>query len=181
MADKNDAALASKLARRYAVEVKPSGASDDEWTRVKGINSLTPNLEQNFEDSTDFDNDGWGSQEKTMQSWSLQIGLIEKVGQADRKQDPGQRILEQTQDKFGGEGFVDVRWGERDGDVAYTGNAAVQWEPQGGGPSDLSSVNVTLNGNGKRNPLVPNPFNDGDDGSGENPDPTDPDEDAEGE
>ncbi|WP_291280010.1 hypothetical protein [Galactobacter sp.] len=161
-------ALASKLARRFAVEVKPSGAEDTAWVRVKGINSLTPNLEQNFEDSTDFDNDGWTSSEKTSQGWSLALGLIEKVGQTDRIQDPGQRILEQTQDKFGGEGFVDVRWGEREGDVAYTGNAAVQWEPQGGGVTDLSSVNVTLTGNGKRLPLSPNPFDTGDSGDGEN-------------
>jgi len=159
MAETNTNALASLLARRYAVEVKPSGAEDTEYVRVRGINSLTPGLDQNFEDSSDFDNDGWGSQEKTMMSWSLALGLIEKVGQVDKARDPGQVILEQTQDKFGGAGFVDVRWGERDGDLAFEGNAAVQWEPQGGGPSDLSSVNVTLLGNGKRNRLDSNPFN----------------------
>jgi hypothetical protein len=168
MAD-NTTALASKLARRYAVEVKPTGSDDTAWVRVKGINSLTPGLDQNFEDSTDFDNDGWTSSEKTSQGWNLALGLIEKVGQADKKQDPGQLILENTQDKFGGEGFVDVRWGERDGEIAYTGNAAVQWEPQGGGVTDLSSVNVTLTGNGARKKLTPNPFNTGDSGQGANP------------
>lgn len=144
-------ALASKLARRWAVEVRPVGGSEsDPWTRVRGINSFQPNLTPTMEDSTDFDNDGWSSSEKTLQGWSLTIGYIEKIGQTDQAQDPGQLILEEASDKFGGDGFVDVRWFERDGELAYQGNAAVQYEPQGGGPSALSSVNVTLNGNGAR-------------------------------
>lgn len=147
MAD--NTALASKLARRWAVEVKPVG-DDGEYTRVRGINSFQPNLTPTMEDSTDFDNDGWSSSEKTLQGWSLTIGYIEKVGQTDQAQDPGQLILEEASDKFGGDGFVDVRWFERDGELAYEGNAAVQYEPQGGGPSALSTVNVTLNGNGAR-------------------------------
>ena|SRR5699024_9804538 len=144
--------LASLLARRWAVEVKPVGAEETEYTRVRGINSFQPSLSPTMEDSTDFDNDGWSSSEKTLQGWSLAIGYIEKIGQDETAaQDPGQLILEEASDKFGGEGFVDVRWYERGGGKAYQGNAAVQYEPQGGGPSALSTVNVTLNGNGKRN------------------------------
>lgn len=141
--------LASLLARRWALEVKPVGGG--EFTRVRGINSFQPSLSPTMEDSTDFDNDGWSSSEKTLQGWSLSVGYIEKVGQDETAaQDPGQLILEEASDKFGGEGFVEVRWFERGGGKAYEGNAAVQYEPQGGGPSALSTVNVTLNGNGKR-------------------------------
>lgn len=157
-------ALASKLARRWAVEVKPVGAT--EYTRVRGINSLQPSLNPTMEDSTDFDNDGWSSNEKTLQGWSLAIGYIEKVGQdAEKAQDPGQAILEEASDKFGAESFVDVRWFERDGDLAYEGNAAVQYEPQGGGPSALSTVNVTLNGNGARRRIDHPDAGDGDGGA----------------
>lgn len=143
--------LASLLARRWALEVKPVEGEDTEYVRVRGINSFQPSLSPTMEDSTDFDNDGWSSSEKTLQGWSLAVGYIEKIGQdEDAAQDPGQLILEEASDKFGGAGFVDVRWYERGGGKAYTGNAAVQYEPQGGGPSALSTVNVTLNGNGKR-------------------------------
>jgi hypothetical protein len=144
-------ALASLLARRWALEVRPISEDDTgTWTRVRGINSFQPSLEPSFEDSTDFDNDGWSTQEKTLQGWSLAIGFIEKVGAADRAQDPGQVILEEASDEFGSDSMLEVRWFERGGGKAYQGTAAVQYEPQGGGPSDLSTVNVTLQGNGAR-------------------------------
>lgn len=147
----NNVALASKLARRWALEVRAIGSTEqDVWTRVRGINSFQPTLEPSFEDSTDFDNDGWSTQEKTLQGWALAIGYIEKVGAAERIQDPGQEILEEASDKFGSDSMLEVRWFERDGDKAYQGTASVQYEPQGGSPTDLSTVNVTLQGNGAR-------------------------------
>jgi len=155
----NNVALASLLARRWAVEVRPiGGGEEDEWTRVRGINSFQPSLEPSFEDSTDFDNDGWSTQEKTLQGWSLAIGFIEKVGAESREQDPGQLILEEASDKFGSDSMLEVRWFEREGEKAYQGTASVQYEPQGGAPSALSTVNVTLQGNGKRAPIE-NPGN----------------------
>lgn len=146
----NDA-LASKLARRWALEVQNMDEEGDDFTRVRGINSFQPSLDPNFEDSTDFDNDGWSSQEKTLQGWSLDVTYIEKTSaDEDAKQDPGQAILEAASDEFGSASFVRCRWFERDGDLAYEGVAAVQYEPQGGSPTDLSTVNVTLQGNGAR-------------------------------
>lgn len=146
MAD--NAALRSKLARRWAVEVAPLDV--ETFTRVRGVNSFQPGLDPNFEDTTDFDNDGWSSSEKTLQGWSLSLGYIEKVGATDSVQDAGQAILEAASDQFGGDSLIKVRWFERDGEKAYSGVASVQYEPQGGSPSDLSTVNVTLNGNGAR-------------------------------
>ena len=146
---------ASKLARRWALDIrKLGGTEDDPFTRVRGINSFQPGLDPNMEDTTDFDNDGWTSQEKTMQGWSLAIGFIEKVGTEDRAQDPGQKILEEASDQFGPESMVEARWYERDGELAYGGIASVQFEPQGGSPTDLSTVNVTLQGNGARNRIT---------------------------
>lgn len=152
-------ALASKLARTWAVDVKPMVADETvEWTRVRGINSFQPGLDPNFEDSTDYDNEGWSSQEKTLMGWSLTITFIEKRTTDESKaQDPGQLILEEASDKFESESMVQVRWYERDGGKAYRGVAAVQYEPQGGAPTALSSVNVTLQGNGERQRLETNP------------------------
>ena len=152
-----DEALTSKLARRWAVDVKPQGAEDTEYVRVKGINSFQPALNPNFEDSTDYDNDGWSSEEKTLQGWSLDLTFIEKHRADETKaQDPGQALLEGASDQFGDASKVDVRWFERDGDKAYEGTASVNYQPQGGAPTALSSVNVTLQGNGPRR-RIPNP------------------------
>lgn len=145
-----NAPQASKLARRWALDVRALGTEGSEFTRVRGINSFQPGLDPNMEDTTDFDNDGWTSQEKTMQGWSLSIGFIEKVGAEDNAQDPGQAILEAASDQFGAESMVEARWFERNGELAYQGVASVQYEPQGGSPTDLSTVNVTLQGNGAR-------------------------------
>lgn len=146
-------AMASKLARDWEVAVrKADSGEEDEFVVVNGINSLQPALDPNLEDSTDFGNDGWSSQEKTLQGWSLAIGYIEKffVGE-DKEDDPGQKILEEASDKFGDASQLEVQWYERNGgERAYQGFATVQYEPQGGGPADLSTVNVTLQGNGAR-------------------------------
>ena len=156
-----NAPLSSKLARRWALDVRALDSVDGEFTRVRGINSFQPGLDPNMEDTTDFDNDGWTSQEKTMQGWSLSIGFIEKVGAEDLQQDRGQGILEEASDKFGPDSMVEARWYERNGELAYQGVASVQFEPQGGSPTDLSTVNVTLQGNGERHRI---------DHPGENPD-----------
>lgn len=148
---------ASKLARRWALDLRSLSADTEEFTRVRGINSFQPGLEPNMEDTTDFDNEGWTSQEKTMQGWSLTVGFIEKVGTDEsRAQDPGQAILEAASDQYGADSMVEARWYERNGELAYQGIASVQYEPQGGSPTDLSTVNVTLQGNGARN-RIPHP------------------------
>ncbi|WGH93876.1 hypothetical protein QDX21_03495 [Auritidibacter ignavus] len=142
--------LASKLARDYAVEVRPLNGAQ-EFVRVRGINNLTPGFEPNFEDTTDYDNDGWTSQEKTMQGWSLQLGMISKMDTESNALDKGQQVLQDAHDKFGSDSMIECRWYERDGgDEAYEGVATVQWEPQGGSATDLRTVNVTLQGNGGR-------------------------------
>lgn len=171
-------ALVSKLARRWAVDVRAIGGEDSDWTRVRGINSLNPAIESTMEDSTDYDSNGWSSSEKTMMGWSLEIGLIEKVSQEDRAQDPGQQIIRDAADEFGGAGFVEVRWYERDDTdgEAYQGNAAVEWAPEGGEASALSNVTATLHGNGERL-KIDHPDaegSNGDDGA------TDPDDDGSG-
>ena len=100
-----------------------------------------------------------------MQGWSLSIGFIEKVGAEDKAQDAGQAILEEASDKFGAESMVEARWYERTGELAYQGVASVQYEPQGGSPTDLSTVNVTLQGNGARTRLDVHPGGETDPGN----------------
>lgn len=145
--------LASALARKFKVDVRAIGSSV--WTSLRGINSLTAGIDTTTQDDSDFDSDGWASTVKTALGWNLAVGLIRKYGALTEVYDPGQEILRAASDKFGTDGLVEVRWYDREGgDEAYSGTASVQWEPSGGGPTDLDNVNVTLLGQGKRTSIT---------------------------
>lgn len=131
-----------------------------DWVQVRAINELTPGIDSNLEDDADYDNDGWTSQTKTAQGWSLGITLFRKVGFNTRGYDAGQERIREAADAFGPDATVHVRWYDRDGlPEAYEGFGTVSWEPQGGGVTALDSVSVTVTGQGARlsidNPLAP--------------------------
>lgn len=134
-----------------------AGAS---WVQVRAINELTPGIDANLEDDADYDNDGWTSQTKTAQGWTLGMTLLRKVGFNSRAYDAGQERIRQAADAFGPDATVHVRWYDRDGGTeAYEGFGTVSWEPQGGGVTALDSANVTVTGQGARlsidNPVAP--------------------------
>lgn len=130
---------------RWRVDVQIAG----EWTQVRGMSSFTPALNPTLQDATDYDNDGWGADAVTQRKWQLQMTVFRKVYGA--AYDPGQEALRAAADQ---NVQVPVRWYERGGTTgaeAYAGSALVQWEPQGGDPVGLGSVNVNLLGQGIRN------------------------------
>lgn len=148
----------STLARKFKVEVMP-GADDPEtgtWTAVKGIQELTPSKEDNLEDDSDYDSDGWTSQVRTAQSWSLELKLARKAG-TGVTYDPGQEIIRAASDQFGVDGTVHVRWFNREGgDEAYQGRAIAGFTDDGGSTTALSTATSTLTGNGPRS-VIANP------------------------
>lgn len=120
------------------------------WAQVRGLNNLGPNLNNTIQDATDYDDDEWGSDAVTGRKWQV-------TGTAFRKTyagtyDPGQELLRAAADNLV---IVHARWYERGlaTGEAYEGFALVQWEPQGGDPTGLSQVNVTLLGQGARTPI----------------------------
>lgn len=146
----------STLARKFKVEVL-AGTEDPaaaEWIPLRGIQELTTAKEDNLEDDSDYDSDGWTSQVRTGQSWSLEIKALRKMG-ADKTYDPGQEIVRKASDQFGIEGTVLVRWFNRDGgDEAYSGRAQAGFTDDGGSTTDLSTATLTLTGTGKRETIA---------------------------
>lgn len=145
----------STLARKFKLEVAPGDSDPEsaEWTPVKGIQEFSPSKEDNLEDDSDYDSDGWTSQTRTGQSWALETKVLRKMG-ADKTYDPGQEIVRKASDQFGVEGTVLARWYNRDGgDEAYMGRAQAGFTDDGGSTTDLSTATVTLTGTGKRNKI----------------------------
>jgi hypothetical protein len=121
------------------------------WAQIKGLNNIGTPVNNTVQDATDYDDDEWGSDAVTGRKWQL-------TGSAFRKQyagsyDPAQEALRAAADNLD---LVHVRWYERGvtGGEAYEGFALVQWEPQGGDPTGLSSASFTLLGQGGRTPIT---------------------------
>lgn len=147
----------AKLARETVVEVAEITDGDIKWVRVNGLNSFNPGLEETFQDTTAFENDGAGSQDKTGYTWAPVIGFIQRQT-GDGSMDPGQQILWDCQTKIGPGSKVFYRQYERDGGPeAYEGVVSPQWAPAEGDPNAVRTVSVTLHGDGPRY-TIPNPL-----------------------
>lgn len=145
----------STLARKFKVEVMPGDAdlSAEDWTPVRGVQEFTPSKEDNLEDDSDYDSDGWTSQTRTGQSWALEVKCARKASGegSDLKYDEGQEIIRKASDQFGIDGTVLVRWYNRNGgDEAYQGRAMAGFTDDGGSTTALSTATVTLTGTGAR-------------------------------
>lgn len=143
---------------RWACDVNTGSSESPDWSKIRGINSFTPAVNNTVQDATDYDNEGWGSDAVTLRKWQIQMTVLRKEysdagGEGGgAAYDPGQEALREAAD---GLDPVHVRWYERgvaQGE-AYEGFALVQWEPQGGDATGLGSVNVTLLGQGARTPI----------------------------
>lgn len=151
----------AKLAREIVVEVAVIPEDDTteiDWKRVNGLNSFNPGLEETFQDTTAFENDGAGSQDKTGYTWAPVLGFIQRQT-ADQSMDPGQKILFDCAGKIGPGSKVFYRQYERDGGPEnYEGVVSPQWAPAEGDPSAVRTVSVTCHGDGPRwritNPLL---------------------------
>lgn len=149
----------STLARKFKVEVL-AGSEDPStgaWLPVRGIQELTPSKEDNLEDDSDYDSDGWTSQVRTGQSWSLELSVARKQsGDAGAlAYDPGQELVRAASDQFGIDGTVYVRWYNREGgDEAYQGLAQAGFTDNGGATTALSTASITLTGTGPRNRIA---------------------------
>lgn len=128
-----------------AYDANASVAATPVWVTVFGVNSFTPNLTYTEQPDDDFDSNGWDSSVITGQGWNVAYGVRRKKYQA--VYDVGQEFLRRA-------AFlakkVHIRWFDRKhGAEAYEGYASSKWEPQGGGRTDLETVNGTLTGDGQ--------------------------------
>lgn len=149
--------LVSTLARKWRIDVNTGTEASPVWTQVRAIGEFKPTMDNNMEEDADYDNEGWGSETKTMITWGGELTLFRKKGVVTGNYDPGQQSLWTAHDKFGAEGSRQIRYYDRDGGPeAYKGYVSVGWEPEGGEAKDLDTVTLTLTGQGKRT-LISNP------------------------
>lgn len=157
----------STLNRKWILEVNTSATGTPAWVAVGGMTNFTPVTDSaNWVDDSDFSSQGFSSQAKTGAAWSASCTVVRKVQQgALTSYDVGQEYLRtRAIGKFGPSNSANLRFYEYDTSdptgvaspriEAYMGYAGVEWAEQGGDDKALSTVNVTLNGQGKLNQIA---------------------------
>lgn len=150
--------LSSTLARDWILEV----LIGSDWTRVRGLTSVSPIFEGALQDDSDIDSEGYASEIATGLSYRIEGGGKRKgENTAGFVDDPGQNYLRQLGRKTGTENKVTARIYRRD-DLpdAYQCSHPVKWtDTAAGNTNALQEFSFTLGFGGKpeeiTKPLVP--------------------------
>ncbi|MBJ7481562.1 hypothetical protein [Rhodococcus sp. (in: high G+C Gram-positive bacteria)] len=150
--------LSSTLARDWILEV----LIGSDWTRVRGLTSVSPIFEGALQDDSDIDSEGYASEIATGLSYRIEGGGKRKgENTAGFVDDPGQNYLRQLGRKTGTENKVTARIYRRD-DLpdAYQCSHPVKWTDTAAGDTNaLQEFSFTLGFGGKpeeiTKPLVP--------------------------
>jgi hypothetical protein len=140
----------SQLANKWALLVDTTPDTTPTWLPCFGISAFSPQRSYTTQDATDFDSDGWASTVQTQRGWSV-TGTFQRKLYAG-EEDEGQKFVRRAS-----ETATDVHLLYFDryyGEESFEGYASPNWEPQGGGATDLESVNFTLNGQGALVPVT---------------------------
>jgi len=148
---------ASTLAAKWYLDVDSNnGVGTPSWVPVLGMENFDFNPDNpNLEDDSDYDSSGFQSQTKTAAAWTATATVARKVTVADATAyDAGQELIRgRAIGKFGPNNVVYVRIYEMTASgprvEAYTGHAAVSWQPQGGAMTALDTVQITFTGQGQ--------------------------------
>lgn len=152
----------STVNRKWILEVNTGSSGSPTWTAVGGVMDFAPVTDSaNWVDDSDFASGGYQSQAKTSTAWSATCTVRRGTAEGDpTTYDPGQEYLrDHAEGKVGPSNSVSVRFYEYDANdptgaasprqQAYTGSCGVEWAEQGGAYNVLSTVQVTLQGQGK--------------------------------
>lgn len=102
----NSCELNKQLNRGWALQVKPVGADAAEYKFVRGVTSLSPNIETQTVDASDIDSNGWTSEEKTSRSLTVSVeGQFARKGDLDLLTED-QQLLKATGEELGADGKV---------------------------------------------------------------------------
>jgi hypothetical protein len=137
--------MGSQLARRFKVDVSTDAST---WLPFKGIMDLAPNENPTIQSTTDFDNNGFETNEKTVTSGTLtaKIRHIINAGLAD----PGQELARTAgQFQFADAVRLYVRWYDKyNGPEAWQCRSIVSWTPSKTGAADVEEVTVVFKADG---------------------------------
>lgn len=149
----------STLSRKWVLEVNTGTVASPIWTTVKGLNeyTFTPG-DPNLEDDNVYEDLGFTGQTKTALSCKGEAKIMRRTLPTDvTTYDPGQEKLRVLSNLLGPTGVAYCRTYDRDGGPeAYTYFSEVGWSPEGGSPTDLESITITLTGKGAPT-LITNP------------------------
>lgn len=140
--------LSSTLARDWILEV----LIGSDWTRVRGLTSVSPIFEGALQDDSDIDSEGYASEIATGLSYRIEGGGKRKgENTAGFVDDPGQNYLRQLGRKTGTENKVTARIYRRD-DLpdAYQCSHPVKWTDTAAGDTNaLQEFSFILGFGGK--------------------------------
>lgn len=141
------------LSRKYALRVSPyvSGtlAKDvTSWTPFNGVVDFNDAVKATMQDTTDYDNGGYASTEKTLETWTITAKATRPFNAG--VYDAGQEIVRATRLAFGDQARCFVQWYDRNGGTdAYAGVALPDWTQSKTGVADVEEVQVVFNGDGQ--------------------------------
>lgn len=147
---------APTLARKWCVDIIGGVDPTFTYTGVFGISEFKNIGTPTFQDSSDYDGEGYKSQNVTAQEWGAEFKVVRKVtADAPDAYDPGQEIIRLAANEMGLGNTIRVRIYEDNGATgpmveAYEGNVGCSWEPDGGAMDANETVSVKLVGQGKR-------------------------------
>lgn len=151
-------ALAPDLAKKWLIRINTGSVAAPAWTPLGGMSQYTPRQDVVKQDGTTFDSGLYkGTQFVVQLGWGGS-GTVLRVRDT-AIEDPGQRAIRlnaipqtptetpttlgvQVIDRFGGP------------DENVQGIAAITWEPQGGGPDAMLTVNFVMDGEGFPTPIA---------------------------
>ena len=140
----NSCELNKQLNRNWALQVKPVGADPAEYKFVRGVTSLSPNIETSTVDASDIDSNGWTSEEKTSRSLTVSVeGQFARKGDLDLLTED-QQLLKMTGEELGADGKVDFRVWRTDIDEGWEGTATNSFTSGSGGANDLRTFTSDL-------------------------------------
>lgn len=137
--------LNKMLNREWAIQINRPGDGPEEWLFVRGMNSVSVNMETSTVDASDIDSDGWESVEKTSRKLIIELkGAFARVGKAPSLE-PSQKLLRDTGKALGFEGKLDVRVWRTDGDdEAYELTATNEFSTESGDANALRNFSAKL-------------------------------------
>lgn len=151
---------ANTVNRKWCIDVNTGTTETPTWTGVFGIQEFKPIGTAGFQDSSDFDGEGWKSQTSTSLEWGAEFKVRRGVTAAlATAYDPGQEVLRLAAVQTGLDNTVQVRLYEDNGAEgpkveAYSGFVGVSYEDEGGGMDALSTASIKLMGQGKRTSIT---------------------------
>ncbi|PRQ11716.1 hypothetical protein C1Y63_04725 [Corynebacterium sp. 13CS0277] len=133
------------LNRNWALQIKKTGDGDSAWKFVRGLDTISVNIETSAVDASDLDSDGWESQVKTSRKLTVVCNGKFAVVRNAKELEPSQKLLYDTGIELGAEGQLDVRVWRTDGtDEGWEMTATNTFTTNDGGANDMRTFTANL-------------------------------------